>query len=130
MQYHHGDTINFPEDTTLPTREQLGMEILRGPPADVKSIAPSPTGIGPLTASENPFKKETTVSFEMGEYAYVSFQVFDLLGKIVQGDYKGSVIGPGEHSFIVDGSNLPSGTYYARITSPIGETRMIKLVKE
>ena len=88
------------------------------------------TGITNLTASENPFDRETMISFTMGEYAYVSFQVFDVLGRVVLGDYKGSVEPPGEYSFTVDGTNLASGTYYARVTTLLGQTRMIKLVKE
>ncbi len=129
-QLHHNDTIDFPEDTTIPTIDELGLQILRGPPAGVQDVPPSPTGISSLTASENPFKKETTISFETGEYAYISFQVFDVLGRVVQGDYKGAVQPPGAYSFTVDGANLASGTYYARITTPIGVTRTLKLVKE
>ena len=53
-----------------------------------------------------------------------------MLGKVILGDYKGSVLPPGIYSFNIDGTNLADGTYYARITTPLGETRMIKLVKE
>jgi len=128
--YHNGDTVKFPEDTTLPTIDDLDLQILRGPPAGVQNMPPSPTGISALTASENPFSKETTISFTMGEYSYVSFQVFDVLGRVIQGDYKGAVHSPGTYSFTVDGTNLSTGVYYARITTPIGETRTLKLVKE
>ena len=127
---HHGDTIDFPQDTTLPTIDEIGMGILRSPPAGVQNDTTPSTGITNLTASDNPFSKETTISFTMGEYAYISFQVYDVLGRVVQGDYKGSVQGPGEYSFNIDGTNLPTGTYYARITTPTGITRTIKLVKE
>ncbi len=127
---HNGDTTHFPEDTTIPSIHDLGLDILMGPPSAVSASSPSEGGIGQLIASENPFPKETTVSFQMGEYAYVSFQVFDVLGKVVQGDFKGTVLNPGMHTFAIDGTNLPSGTYYARISTPIGETRTVKLVKE
>jgi hypothetical protein len=127
---HKGDTLDFPEDTTIPTIDELGLGILRGPPAGVQNDTTPQTGISNLTASENPFEKQTTIYFTSGEYAYISFQVFDVLGRIVQGDYKGSAQGPGEYQFTVDGMNLPSGTYYARITTPLGQTRMLKLVKE
>ncbi len=127
---HKGDTTDFPEDTTLPTIDDLGLQILRGPLAVVQNVSPSPSGISGLTASENPFVKETTISFTTGEYAYISFQVFDVLGRVLQGDYKGSVQSPGSYSFTVDGTNWPPGPYYARITTPLGETRTIKLVKE
>jgi hypothetical protein len=128
--FHNGDTTDFPEDTTIPTIDELGLSILRGPPASVQNDTTPQTGISNLTATNNPFDKQTTISFTTGEYAYISFQVFDVLGRVVLGDYKGSVQQPGSYSFTVDGTNLPDGTYYARITTPIGETRMIKLVKE
>ncbi|HEY3874251.1 MAG TPA: T9SS type A sorting domain-containing protein, partial [Candidatus Kapabacteria bacterium] len=127
---HFPDTANFPEDTTIPTIQQLGLEVLLGPPADVTPTVWQQGTIGDLTASENPFNKETTVSFNMGEYAYISFQLTDVLGHIVQGDFKGTVLPPGDHSFSIDGSTLSSGTYFARITSPSGITRTIKLVRE
>ncbi len=127
---HNGDTTDFPEDTTIPTIDELGLSILRGLPAGVQNDTTATTGITNLTASENPFDKQTTIYFTTGEYAYISFQVFDVLGRIVQGDYKGSVQGPGEYQFTVDGTNLPTGSYYARITTPTGITRTIKLVKE
>ena len=127
---HNGDTIDFPQDTTIPTIDEIGLSILRGPPAGVQNDTTLQTGISNLTASDNPFSKETTLYFTTGEYAYISFQVFDVLGRVVFGDYKGSVQPPGSYSFTVDGTSWPSGTYYARITTPLGETRMIKLVKE
>jgi hypothetical protein len=127
---HNGDSIDFPMDTTLPTIDDLGLQILRGPPAGIQNAPPSPTGIGALTASENPFDKETIISFQTGEYAYLSFQVFDVLGRVVQGGYKGAVQPPGAYNFTVDGTNLSSGVYYARITTLNGETRTIKIIKE
>ncbi len=125
-----GDSVDFPVDTTIPTIQQLGLQVLLGPPAEVSTSTFSQKGMGVLTASENPFNKETTVSFLMGEYAYVSFQLSDVLGRVVQGDFKGTVLPPGAHSFDIDGTNLPSGTYFARVTTPLGETRTLKLVKE
>ncbi len=123
------DTLLFPEDTTLPSLHSLGLDILYGPPSSVTSGVWQP-GMGELHASANPFRKETTISYESGEYAYTSFQVLDILGHVVQGDFKGSVLNPGEHSFTIDGTQLPAGTYYARVSTLAGGTRMIKLVKE
>jgi hypothetical protein len=128
--FHNGDTTDFPEDTTIPTIDEIGLSILRGPPAGVQNDTTPTSGISNLIASDNPFSKGTTLYFTTGEYAYISFQVFDVLGRVVFGDYKGSVQPPGSYSFNIDGTNLPDGTYYARITTPVGETRMIKLVKE
>jgi hypothetical protein len=128
--FHNGDTTDFPEDTTIPTIDELGLSILRGPPASVQNDTTPTSGISNLIASDNPFSKGTTLYFTTGEYAYISFQVFDVLGRVVMGDYKGSVQPPGSYSFTVDGTNLPDGTYYARISTPLGETRMLKLVKE
>ena len=81
-----GDTIDFPQDTTLPTIDDLGLGILRGPPAGVQNDTTPSTGITNITATDNPFDKQTTIYFETGEYAYLSFQVFDVLGRVVQGD--------------------------------------------
>jgi hypothetical protein len=126
----HHDTSVFKQDTTIPSIHDLGLDVLLGPPAAASSPAPYKSTIGALIANPNPFRDEATVTVELGQSAYVSFQVFDILGRVVQGDFKGTVLSPGQQSFTIDGSKLPSGTYYARITTPTGDTRMVKLTKE
>ncbi len=136
IAYHDtlpADPKAHPMDTTLPSLEDLGLGILRGKPNGV--VVNGATGtprlaIGDLHASQNPFRKETEVWFEMESSVYLTIQVFDQLGMVRQGDGRGTVYSPGRHSFTVDGTHLAPGTYYARIASPTGDVRTVKLVKE
>jgi hypothetical protein len=65
-----------------------------------------------------------------GENIFAATSYWGVILSTDKGKSWSKVLNPGEHSFTIDGANLPTGTYYARITTPIGETRMIKLVKE
>ena len=80
--------------------------------------------------SGNPFKQTTEVVFNLSSMTYVTFAVYDELGRIVQGEDMGHVYGPGRHQLPVDGKDLPSGVYYVRLSTPTGETRTLKLVKK
>src|ERR1700722_8633451 len=53
--FHNGDTTDFPEDTTIPTIDEIGLSILRAPPAGVQNDTTLTSGISNLTASNNPF---------------------------------------------------------------------------
>jgi len=126
------DTVKNPQltpyDTTLPTLEELGLEILRGPEMAVKFTPNrSKTILGDLTVTNNPFDRITTLNLTLNQQAYIRFEVFDELGRIVIGDGSGSVLDRGKHQFIVDGGKLNQGLYYARISTLNGEVKTLKL---
>ena len=63
-----------------------------------------------LEARPNPFSNETLLNVEMPFAEHVHLEVFNAQGKSVQLIYEGR-LGPGNHSFRFDATDLPSGLY-------------------
>jgi hypothetical protein len=129
------DTVGDPRgkspDTTLPSLEELNLEILRGPQyAAVKNAFTPSTSkkILSLSASENPFTDETTLRFALSDKEYIKVELYDLLGKVVYSD--GGLFTEGDGSLRIEGKGIPRGQLYARLSSMGGEVMTIKLVKE
>ncbi len=121
----------FATDTTLPTLEDLDLQILRGPQyAAVKdAFTPSKgTKITYLTVSENPFKNETTLRFGLRDAEYMRIDIYDLLGNKVYSDSK--LFGEGAEEWKIDGKSLARGSLYARLSTMSGEVKTVKLVHE
>jgi hypothetical protein len=113
----------------LPPLDSIGLGFL------LKSNTPSPTSIGgkylaSFTSSPNPFKNDTHLRFHLNRVAYTTIGIYDVLGHQVWGDGKGRSLEAGDHEVVVDGSLLPEGSLYARISTGFGEVRTVKLVKE
>jgi hypothetical protein len=62
--------------------------------------------------------------------AYIQLAIYDVIGRLVWGDGRGSSLEAGEHTVHIDGTKLLSGTLYARISTGFGEVRTVKLVHE
>ncbi len=118
------------DPTHLPSLEDLGLGFL----LTHNSVSPStvlPTiYLVSFTSSPNPFKTETTLTFELNRMAYVTVEVFDPLGRKVWGDDHGYSLDKGIHTVHLDGSKFSSGAYYARISTGFGEVKTLKLVKQ
>ncbi len=123
------DTSVVHLDTTLPSLHQLGLDSLLNL-ASVATEDAGPRSIFNVHTSNNPFGIGTEVMFELSSTAYVRFGIYDQLGRNVQGEEMGHVYGPGAHRFMVDGKTLANGTYYARLSTPTGEVRTVKLIKK
>lgn len=77
----------------------------------------------------NPFNPSTTISFTLPRRAEISLSVFNLLGQEIVTLPLGS-LAASNHRHEFDGSGLPSGAYFYRIsTGNAGETRKMLLVK-
>jgi len=63
----------------------------------------------------NPFNPVVTIPFALGERSPVKLSVFDLLGREVAVLVSGTR-GPGAYAARWDGSALPSGVYFSRLT--------------
>jgi len=77
----------------------------------------------------NPFNPQTSITFSMPEAAHVRLTVYDVLGRRVALLVDGS-LSAGKHEVRFDATNLPSGQYLYRLTTPKGEfTKMMMLLK-
>ncbi|MCX6639369.1 MAG: hypothetical protein NTW14_02645 [bacterium] len=93
------------------------------------SLQPTTSG---LSISPNPFNPTTTLTFTLPRTAKVSLEVFDVNGRVVRahgmrpmvggGGSEGARRAPlqtwydaGTHTITFDGSDLPSGLYFARL---------------
>lgn len=77
----------------------------------------------------NPFNPSTQISFTLKERANISLKIYDVLGKevanLADGYYEA-----GKHTATFDGSNLASGIYFYRLTTPSATiTKKMMLVK-
>ena len=64
----------------------------------------------------NPFNPETHLEFGIPNLGFVSFKVYDILGKEVK-TLIYEIKNPGRYKVVFDGSSLPSGIYYYKIDS-------------
>lgn len=125
------DTNLYPFDSTIPTIDELGLGILRqNPNSSVRAIDAPKFSIGSLSASSNPFTQETEITLEMNATSVVRFDLLNELGQTVQSNNVGGlgrVTERGKHQIPLNGSDLASGTYYARFSTPYGEVKTLKL---
>jgi len=77
----------------------------------------------------NPFNAETRIAFEIAHAGDARLDVFDVTGRLIQTLARGP-ISAGTHEVLFDAHDLPSGTYFARLTAgEFVETRKMLLVK-
>jgi hypothetical protein len=86
-----------------------------------------------LTCYPNPFNPTTTISFTLPHEARVDLNVYDVTGRIVRrlaGGHIGPPLQAGEHRIEFDGSDLPSGIYFAWLDAgEVSQTRKMVLLK-
>ena len=82
---------------------------------EINHSIPSIPGPG-ILSSPNPFTTYSTVSFTLPAECHVTLDLYDLAGRKVQTLYTGGLSG-GDHSFIVNGTDLPPGIYYLRLNA-------------
>ena len=120
----------YPLDTTLPSMLDLGLDTLLQRHF-LYSVSKHPQGfIAHVSASPNPLRSGTVISFGISKEAYVKIEVFDILGNRVSSAGFESLFEPGNKSVPISLQGLPSGTYFARIVTAYGEVQTVKLVKE
>ncbi|MBI5058589.1 T9SS type A sorting domain-containing protein [candidate division KSB1 bacterium] len=82
-----------------------------------------------VLARPNPFNPSTTISLTIPQTARTSVVVYDIMGREVRTLHAG-VLERGAHEFAFDGSALPSGLYFAQVTSgTFVATRKLLLLK-
>lgn len=77
----------------------------------------------------NPFNPTTTISFSLLQHKYVTLKVFDVVGREVATLVNGE-LSAGEHSVVFDATNLSSGIYFYRLTTPtLFQTKIMQVLK-
>jgi hypothetical protein len=127
------DSTAYKLDTTLPSMHDLGLDSLLNIYLQMQGVskpAVFPNILESVTLSENPFRINSTLKFELTQMTYVRTEVYDELGRMVFGDGSGEVFGVGQHVIPLDLGGFPSGAYYLRISLADGEVRTLKMVKK
>jgi len=75
-----------------------------------------PFVFGINSISPNPFNPTTSIEFEIEAEGEVNFEFFDILGKVVDAPIRGEAMEPGRYK-LTWGGDLPSGNYFARLSS-------------
>ncbi len=122
---------SVPFDTTIYTMQQLGLDsVLKYFGLLGVSEGTAPSIISNATVYPNPTGAGAVISFGIAREAYVSINLFDVLGhQVSSASYEG-VAEPGDLSVPISLQGLQSGTYFARIQTTFGEVQTVKLVKE
>lgn len=121
------DSLKTPIDTTLPSLEDLGLGILRGQNGVVAEV--SEHHLGELIAVRNPFTDALNLKYELTKSGMVRIEVLDILGRSIYSEGQGYKP-DGEHSLTLNTANWASGSYYIRLSTPSGEIKTVKVIKE
>jgi hypothetical protein len=84
------------------------------------AVLPAETLPDEFTLVQNfpdPFNPSTTIRFALPRSTSVSIEIFNALGQMVS-ETAYSRLSPGSHDVPFDGSALPSGAYYYRVSTP------------
>jgi D-alanyl-D-alanine carboxypeptidase len=84
---------------------------------DTKNIQPEKNN---LTAYPNPFSDKVSLSFEAGESGPVSFDIYDMRGKLISNVYRGSMPKGMKKQVEFRTTNLPGGIYVFSFKTPSG----------
>ena len=123
------DTNKYPYDSTLASLHDMGLDtLLYHAGVSIKgTLAHQMIVSSQITI--NPFSQVTGVEFDLSQMAYVRLEVYDELGRMIQGDGNGHVYDQGSHTLQLEGLKWSPGTYYVRLSTGNGEVQTLKLVK-
>jgi photosystem II stability/assembly factor-like uncharacterized protein len=86
------------------------------PPDEAPQSAAAPPLSYRFSAAPNPFNPSTELSLTVPVRTHVTIDIFNLLGRKVE-TLTDQPYAAGQYRFRFDGSNLPSGLYFARLTA-------------
>lgn len=87
------------------------------------------SNFGLVSIYPNPVKEKLTIKFNLHTDAYVSTEVYDLLGKVVEFDEKVTYLKKGEASKSIDISSLQNGVYFIDVKVNYQKTRFKVIVQ-
>ena len=118
-------------DSTLPSLHELGLDsLLQDAAVGTHYEAMGPQIIGSARVTANPFAEQTSVSLTVNREAYIRIEIFDLLGRKLQGAGSEGAFEPGTRDVPLNMNDEPPGAYYVRISTANNEVLMMKLAKE
>ncbi len=119
-------------DSSVPTLHDLGLDTLLkiNAQAGVTFALPTAAIINSASIVGNPFQNSTSVFLSIEREAYVTFQVFNILGEQVPGAGYAGTFEQGNATVPINMSNAPPGAYYLRISTANNETQTLKLTKK
>jgi subtilisin family serine protease len=96
---------------------------------DVQQPAGTPIAFSLAQNYPNPFNPSTVIEYVIPRSAYVTLEVFDILGRVVRTLVSGEQ-GFGSHSVRFDGAGLASGVYFYRLRSEdLVQTRKLMILR-
>jgi len=130
----HVDAATQNEDGPIePANSQAARTILDnllGVTAPAAAVINKTADFGDAKVYPNPFESQFNVDIVLKAETQVRIDIFDLAGRLVYSEYKGSVQAGTSTLRINTGSKISApGIYLLRISGKNGETKMIKLVK-
>jgi hypothetical protein len=63
----------------------------------------------------NPFNATTTISFSLPRAGEVKLNVYDVLGRVIDGHVRAMSLQAGKHDIVFDGVGMASGVYFVRV---------------
>jgi len=81
-----------------------------------------------IEVNPNPFVDAATVRYSLETQSFVSIQVFDATGQLIQTLQPQTYLEAGEYTATVSGTNLPSGTYF--LVTQTGKNRQITALQK
>jgi hypothetical protein len=124
------DSNDYPLDTTLPSIDELDLEILRGPQNAVSHGSLSGQQLLEVHATTNPFSTSTDIEYTLGSTAQVELSLLNTLGQVAWHKPFGAVEDAAKHKVSIPGSDLQPGSYFLRVATLTGEVKTVKLIKE
>jgi hypothetical protein len=127
---HWEDTVKdsnlTPLDSTFPSLEDLDLTILYGPS---EVVGEREIRIGKIAAIRNPFTDLLELHYQLDRSAMTRIEICDVLGKPVYSEGQGYQ-DEGDHTVTLSTVDWPSGSYYVRLSTPSGEVKTVKVIKE
>ncbi|WP_198315604.1 fibronectin type III domain-containing protein [Chitinophaga tropicalis] len=115
------------EEDSVAARQDL-IAVVAEPVKDVlNTVVPD---FGDAKAYPNPFQDQINVDIQLKTETVVRVEIFDVSGRLLYSDYKGTVPAGATTLRINPGSRISApGIYIMRLSGKNGESRIIKLVK-
>jgi hypothetical protein len=115
--YYHYPGINHSfivvkKTSSVSDHQQVDFNLL-----DVKSPYP------------NPLSTTTTLTYEVASSGYITMRILDVAGEAIETVMKDAFVSEGKHEVTLDGSHLPSGTYFVEMVVTNAEGMLARKIQ-